>query len=140
MNGFLTCGRKLKELKTNCPPVLILPIFGKIFEKINLLFKYLDENNLLNSNQSGFCPGYSCAHQLLAISNNIHKAFQTNISLELRGVFLGLSKVFDRVWHAGQIYKLNQIGICGTYYGLINSFLSNQYQRVVLNGQSSYWS
>ena len=31
-------------------------------------------------------------------------------------------------------------GICGNYYGLIHSFLSDRHQRVVLNGQSSKWS
>ena len=38
------------------------------------------------------------------------------------------------------MYKLKRLGICGKYSGLIHSFLSNRYRRVVLNGQSSYWS
>ena len=32
------------------------------------------------------------------------------------------------------------LGICGNYYGLIHSFLSDRHQRVVLSGQSSNWS
>ena len=78
-------------------------------------------------------------HQLLAI-NSIYKAFKTNSPLEERGLFLGLPKVFDRVWKADLTYKLRQFQIYGKYSGLINSFLSNQYRRAVLNGQSSYWS
>ena len=100
----------------------------------------MDDNYLLNSNQSGFYPGDSSVHQLLAIRNNICKAFETNPSREVRGVFLSLSKVFDRVWYAGLMYKLKQLGICGKYSGLIHSFLNNQYQKVVLNEQSSYQS
>ena len=38
------------------------------------------------------------------------------------------------------MYKLKSLGICGNYYGLIHSFLSDRHQRVVLNGQSSKWS
>ena len=38
------------------------------------------------------------------------------------------------------MYKLKSLGICGNYYWLINSFLSERDQRVVLNGQSSNWS
>ena len=106
----------------------------------NSLLKYLDDNNLLNSNQSGFWPGDSCVHQLLSITHEIYKAFDANPSLDVRDVFLGLSKAFDRVWHDGLMYKLKTLGICGNYYGLIHSFLSDRHQRVVLNGQSSKWS
>ena len=38
------------------------------------------------------------------------------------------------------MYKLKSLGICGNYYGLIDSFLSDRHQKVVLNGQSSNWS
>ena len=38
------------------------------------------------------------------------------------------------------MYKLKSLGICGNYYGLIHSFLSDRHQRMVLNGQSSNWS
>ena len=68
-----------------------------MFEKIilNSLFQYLDDNNLLNNNQSGFRPGNLRAHQLLAITNNIYKVLDTNPTLEVRGVFLDLSKAFS---------------------------------------------
>ena len=38
------------------------------------------------------------------------------------------------------MYKLKSQGICGNYYGLMHSFLSDRHQRMVLNGQSSKWS
>ena len=38
------------------------------------------------------------------------------------------------------MYKLKTLGICGNYYRLIHSFLSDKHQRAVLNGQSSKWS
>ena len=36
--------------------------------------------------------------------------------------------------------KLKRLEICENYSGLMYSFLSNRYQKVVLNGQSLYWS
>ena len=60
-----------------------------------------------------------------------------NPSLEVRGVFLDLSKAFDKVWHDGLLYKLRRMGICGKYFGLIDSFLPDRFQRVLPNGQIS---
>ena len=40
----------------------------------------------------------------------------------------------------GLLYKLRRVGICGEYLGLIDSFLSDRLQRVILNGQTSKWS
>ena len=44
------------------------------------------------------------------------------------------------MWHDGLIYKINRIGITGNSLNLIESFLSNRFQRVVLNGQSFSWT
>ena len=117
-----------KQLITNYRPVSLLPICGKVFEKIifNSLFVYLNNNNLLNSNQSGFRPGDSCVNQLISITHDIYKAFDANPSLEVRGVFLDLSKAFDKVWHDGLLYKLRRMIICGEYLGLIDSFFPAQ--------------
>ena len=48
-------------------PVSLLPIFGKILERLifNSFFEFIHENNLLNANQSGFRPSDSCEYQLL---------------------------------------------------------------------------
>ena len=60
--------------------------------------------SLLNSNQSGFHPSDSCINQLLAITHEIFEACDCNPSLEVRSVFLDISKAFDKVWHEGLLY------------------------------------
>ena len=77
----------------------LLPICSKIFEKniFNSLFESLEDNKLLNSNQSGLRPGDSCMHQPLSITHEIYKSFDANPSLKVRGVFLDMSEAFDRV-------------------------------------------
>ena len=84
-------------------PVSLLPKFlRKLFIS---LFEFVDTNKLINNNQSGFRPGDFCKHQLLSITHEIYKAFHANPSLEMRGVFLDLSKAFDRVWHEDLMYN-----------------------------------
>ena len=98
------------------------------------------EENLLNSNQSRFRPSDSCINQLLAITHEIFEAFDCNPPLEVRSVFLDISKAFDKVWHKGLLYKLKSMGISGDLYNLLENYLSDRLQRVVLNGQHSSWS
>ena len=62
-----------------------------------------------------------------------------DIGLEVRGLFLDISKAFDKVWHAGLVDKLYQNGICGDLINTLNDFLTNRKQRVVLNDQCSSW-
>ena len=92
-----------KQLIENYRPISLLPICGKIFEKIifNNLYNYLNTNNLITKNQSGFRPGDSRTNQLLYLVNEIHKAFDDPKSLEVRAVFLDISKAFGKVWHDG---------------------------------------
>ena len=76
-------------------------------------------------------------NQLLSINHENLSAF--DIGLEVRGLFLGVSKAFDKVWHAGLIDKLRQNGICGDLINILKDFLTSRKQRVVFNGQCSSW-
>ena len=68
------------------------------------------------------------------------KTFRNLKESETRAVFLDISKAFDKVWHDGLIFKLKSGGISEPLLVLIDSYLSNRKQRVVLNGKSSNWS
>ena len=117
----------------------LLPICSKIFEKFifDSIFELFNKNDFFNNNQSGFRRNDTCIHLLIAITHNIFNAFDANPSLEVRGVFLDLSKAFDSAWHGGLFYKLKSNGIDGNLFKLVKSFLNSRCQRVVLNGQSS---
>ena len=68
----------------------------------------------------------------------MYKCF--NICLDIRTVFLDISKAFDKVRHQGLLYKLNQNGISGNLLETLTEFLKDRKQRVVLNGQNSLWA
>ena len=102
-----------KQTLKNYRPVSLLPICGKTFERLlfNEMFRFFLDNKLISTNQSGFKPGDSCMNQLLPITHEIYKSFDDG--LEIRSVFLDISKAVDKVWHEGVIFKLNQNGISG---------------------------
>ena len=121
----------------------LLPICAKIFEKLilifNALYSFFEDHKLPNPCQSGFKKNDSCINQLLSITHEIYSAFNCNPSLEVRAVFLDLSKAFDKVWHDGLIYKLASLSISGNLLKLVQNYLENRFQRVLLNDQTSKW-
>ena len=125
----------------NYCPVSLLPICVKIFEKLlfNALYSFFEDHKLLNLCQSGFKKNDSCINQLVSITHENYSAFDCNPSLEVRDVFLDLSKAFDKVWDDGLIYKLKSLGISGSLLKSIQNYLDNWFQRVLLNGQTSEW-
>ena len=93
-------------------------------EKIifNKIYHFLLKERLLNPNQSGFWPSDSCINQLLAITHEIFEAFDCDPLLEVRLVFLDMSKPFDKVWHESLLYKLSSMCISGELYNLKRKF------------------
>ena len=149
LESFLTYGNQAnltpihkkgdKQLVKNDRPISLLPICGKIFEKIifNQLYLFFTTNNLITKNQSGFRSGDSTTNQLLTLVNEIHESFDNRNNLEVRSVFFDISKAFDEVWHEGLIFKLKQNGVGGNVINLFGNYLSSRKQRVVINGKTS---
>ena len=130
-----------KSIAKNYRPVSLLPVFGKLFEKCiyDALYSHFTEHNLFSPCQSGFREGDSCVSQLLSITHDIYKGLEATPPLDTRGVFLDISKAFDRVWHDGLVFKLRSYGVTGSFLSLLRHFLTDRFQRVVLNGQNSEW-
>ena len=64
-------------------------------------------------------------------------SFDSRKSLEVRAVFLDISKAFDKVWHKGLSFILKQNGISGSLLNALNHYISNRKQHVALNGSAS---
>ena len=52
---------------------------------------------------------------------------------------MDISEAFDKVWHEALIFKLKSNGISGNLLNFFESYLTNRYQRVILNGKESNW-
>ena len=106
--------------------VILLSLVSKVFEKLvnNRIVDHLEKFDLVSDFQYGFRSSRSTADLLTVVSHRIARAF--NRSGTTRAVALDISKAFERVWHAGLLYKLKSYGISGQIFGLISSFLGNR--------------
>ena len=86
--------------------------------------RFFISNNLISPNLSALKLGDSWVSQLLSITHEIFKSFDDG--LEVRGVFLDISKAFDKVWHERLMFKLKQNGISGDLLQILSDFLSNR--------------
>ena len=68
---------------------------------------------------------------MLSIVHDINSSFDCDPTICVRGVFLDISKTFDKVRHKRILLKLETYDIKGNPHA--------HYQRVVLNVQSSTW-
>ena len=129
-----------KQNIKNHPAVSLLPICGKIFERLIFyeIFIYFSTNKLISKIQSGFQPVDSCINQLLSIIHEIFTSFDNG--LEVRSAFLDIYNAFDEVRHERLFFKLKQNGISSEFLQILSDFLSNRKQRVVFNGQNSLWT
>ena len=112
---------------------MVSKVFGKLVN--NRIVDHLGKYGLFSDFQYGFRSSRSTADLLTVVSDKIARAF--NKSGATRAVALDISKVFDRVWHAGLLHKLKSYGISGQIFSLVSSFLSNRRLLVVLDGKSS---
>ena len=98
---------------------------------------FLKKTKFPSPNQSGFRLNSSFENQLQSIVHSIYAEFDQSPSFEVKAKVLDIPKAFDKVWHKGLLHKLKTVGIIGELHRLLQSFLSNCFQRVVLNDQSS---
>ena len=132
---FKNVGERSKA-KNYCP-VSLLSVVRKVFEKLvsNRIVDHLEKCGRFSDFQYGFRSSRSSAGLLTVVSERIARAFSR--SRATRAVALDISKVFNRVWHAGLLHKLKSYGISGQIFGLISSFLSNSWFLVTGDGKSS---
>ena len=131
-----------KQLIKNYRLVSLSPICRKLMEKrmFNSICNFIYTRNMFSVHQSGFLSSESCVHQLISIIHEIYNGSDANPSLQVRGIFLDISKAFVRVWYKGLLHNPKCMGINWNFLKLVENILNNRYQRVVLNGQASHWA
>ena len=140
-NANLSPLYKAKEnfKRNNYRPISLLSCTSKCFEYCVFihLYRYCIDNNLLSWRNSGYKHMDSTVFQLISFVHNVY--LNLDKGNYITTIFLDISKAFDKVWHAGLLYKLECMGIHGRLLAWIKSYLTNRRQRVVVNGISSSW-
>lgn len=111
-------------------PIALTSNMGKLMERMiaNRLNWFLEKNKILNVNQSGFRKKRSTLDQLIRLSDDILKALANK--QYVLGVFLDIEKAYDMIWKKGLLFKVHQMGIGGSMFNWINSFLHNRTMQV----------
>ncbi|XP_068756536.1 uncharacterized protein [Montipora capricornis] len=126
-----------KEFVENYRSISLLPIPAKCLERLVHTAIYAYVSPYLAEWQHGFVKGKSCETQLVLTHPQWVTALDEGRQVDI--AFLDFSKAFDRVNHSILPRKLCGFGISGSLLQWCERYLSNRWQRTVLDGVSSTW-
>ena len=125
-----------KENKSSSPsdyrPISLTSCVGKLVERIvkARLYSFLEGKNLIVKEQSGFRNKRGTADNLISMTQKIKECL--NRKKKALGIYFDISKAFDKVWHAGLLYKLVYLGVPLYLIRFIKSFLKKRFFKVVI--------
>lgn len=124
-----------------CPssyrPISLLPTLSKLAERLILpiLSKYIHSASLIPDFQFGFRKGHGAHGQLARVLTDIVEGF--NYRQSTVAAFFDIEKAFDRVWHAGLIWKLKKHGFPLHVTKLVANYLNGRSFQVRLGNFTS---
>ena len=144
INGFMETGKFPNILKIgkvtpvfkkgnpqsldNYRPISMLPLFGKILEKVmySRLYSFFTSMGSIYGKQFGFRKSHSTSH---AINFSVNKILsEIEKKNHVIGVFIDLSKAFDTIDHSKLLLKLEHYGIRRICLDLLQSYLTDRTQ------------
>lgn len=136
VNPILKPGKDPTEIKSY-RFISRISCIGKLFESMitNRLNWWLETNNKLNEDLTGFRPNSSTIDALQIIDFQINKTF-TEKKYALIAC-LDLEKAFDNVNHEAIIIKAAKLGIVGTPLKWIMDFLNNRTYQIVIGNKKT---
>ncbi|GBP03252.1 Probable RNA-directed DNA polymerase from transposon BS [Eumeta japonica] len=118
---------KPRDLPASYRPNSLLSGLAKLFERVlkTRLSNYFFGKGFIIDEQFGFRPAHSCPQQVLRLVEYVSEGFK--IKHKTVAVFFDVAKAFDRVWHAGLVYKLHSLQVPDRLILIIENFLSNRH-------------
>ena len=106
-----------RHVSLNYRPISLTLICCKTLERIivQVLYDFLEANQLLSNDQFGFCRGRTVDDQLLIVYNDVSLWVDSGYVVDI--VLFDFSKAFDVVSHAVLIDKLRLLGVSGSLLG-----------------------
>ena len=119
-------------------PISLLPCIGKLMERLvyERLYWWLEHNNMLSQEQSGFRREHDTVGQLLRLVTSARDGF--NKGEFTLAAFLDATQAFDRVWHDGLRYKLaTHYRLSGNILRWLSDFIDNRRACTHVDGATS---
>ncbi|GBP36679.1 Probable RNA-directed DNA polymerase from transposon BS [Eumeta japonica] len=118
---------KPRDLPASYRPISLLSGLSKLYERVlkTRLTDHLLGKGLIIDEQFGFRPAHSCPQQVLRLVEYATEGFKRKN--KTIAVFFDVAKAFDRVWHAGLVYKLYSLHGPDRLILIIQNYLSNRY-------------
>lgn len=116
-------------------PITLLPVIGKLFEKLikNLMLAAVSAH--IPKFQYGFREQHSTTHPLIVLTSNIETTRLDH--KQTAALFLDINKAFDSVWHRGLLFKLAQMKMPDYLVHITRSFLENRILKIKVNNTFS---
>ena len=102
------------------------------------LTQFVEDRDILCSQQHGFVRGRSCLSNLLESLESWTQALDAGYGLDI--VYLDYRKAFDTVPHLRLLLKLKRYGFPEEIIKWISAFLKDRKMRVGVNGAFSFWT
>ncbi|CAG9138207.1 unnamed protein product, partial [Plutella xylostella] len=119
-------------------PISLLPLLSKLFEKVisRRLNRWLEDNRIIPQHQFGFRMKHSTIEQVHRVCDHIRHTLESKEYCS--GVFLDVQQAFDKVWHAGLLYKL-KLWHPHNLFQLLKSYIEDRIFYVkIIEGTSSF--
>ena len=109
----------------------------KLYEKVLLQRLHRSINKPLHFLQGGFQSNMGSSMTSFILKESIQFCKENNS--KLFACFLDARQAFDRVWHNGLFYKLNELGVSYKLLKIVIAMHSDMYSCVMYNGFYSDW-
>ena len=110
-------------------------VFFRVNGQINC---YLEKHSLLDPNQSAYKQHHGCTTALVKITDDMLDTIdESEVSIL---TLLDFSKAFDTVNHRLLLEKIKILGFSQIARDWVNSYLTERYQKVVVNEDCSSWA
>ncbi|GBM31564.1 putative RNA-directed DNA polymerase from transposon BS [Araneus ventricosus] len=129
--------RPFLNLPQNYSPISLLSSLSKVYESVLLkrLNQFLENNNIIISEQFGFRKNLSTSHRPLCVTELIFDGFAKS---ETTGaLFPDVAKAFDKIWHDGLLATLMRLSCSAQFIKITHSFLTSRNFRVRVNNMLS---
>ena len=124
--------------KKNFRPVTVLPVFGKVFERLIHMQMTEHFEPIFHISVFAYRKFHGCPSALLTLTEHWKEELDKRNTIAV--IAIDLSKAFDCLPHELILEKLKFYGMEDKAVALLFSYLSSRYQRVKLGDTFSDWT